>query len=215
MKVRSMVLSAAVVLVPCVAASSAGAGVIVSAVSVSGPSTVGSTSWQATINQAGLQTPYVSGVTDLATYLAGPSAHIGGNATLGVTLTNPVANVDFDLGSSQFVTDLLFWNYRFASSGGVRLMDVFTSDTADFSTSTAVGTFSPLDNAGLSGNAPVPVQVFDLIDTNARYVRLTVRERWSTINDGFGFSEVAFVVPTPGAATLLALGGLLAARRRR
>jgi hypothetical protein len=89
---------------------------------------------------------------------------------------------------------------------------VYTSELSDFTTSFFAGTFSPLVDVGVGTNA---LQVFDLSDSTARFVRVRITERIGAV--GFGFSEVAFAVPEPSTGSLLALGlvGIAAARRRR
>jgi hypothetical protein len=89
-------------------------------------------------------------------------------------------------------------------------MEVCTSQAADFSGAVSVGTFAPAAD-------PSGMQVLDLTDTNARYVRLHLLNHFA--NNGVGFNEVAFgtIVPEPGSIILMGLGalGLLARRFRR
>ena len=92
--------------------------VVVGAVSVSGPST--ERSWDNIINQSGMTVPYVSGTTSASTWLASNPQHLGNNTTIGFTNQNPTFNLDFDLGASYSLDRLVFWNYRFNGSAGVK-----------------------------------------------------------------------------------------------
>jgi hypothetical protein len=212
-------------LVATAACTAVQAGVVTSAVAVSGPPPFEGTgfTWERTIDQSGLIGHYVSGVTDFDTYVATLPRHIGSNTppNYAASDSDPPQAVVYDLGSAVEILKLAFWNYPFAASAGPVSLQVFTSNNAGFATSTLVGTFVALnDGTGFSppGNL---VQVFDLIDTSARYVRINALT--TVIGTGVGWSEVAFdvgalVIPEPETYALLLAGlGLLAfaARGRR
>jgi hypothetical protein len=177
------------------------------------------------VDQSGLFTPYVSGVTDYAAYIASNPFHSGYNASGTLAAGNPFW-VDFDLGASYLVDRLAFWNYHLAQ-GGVTGLAVYTADNAGFANALLVGTLSP---ATYTSQSPpygyVPVQDFDLTDSTARYVRLYITSYqivcglcWTTPYAGIG--EVAFggqdaVVPVPAALWMFggALGALSWIRRK-
>lgn len=88
---------------------------------------------------------------------------------------------------------------------------VFIRDFAsDFSSS--VDSFGDIDAAG---NFSISL---DTINDASRFVQWGIQVKgvnvWSTDIDPFG-SAVFAIIPAPGAATLLGLGGLVATRRRR
>ncbi len=186
---------------------------ITSAVSVSGPAPISTFVWERTIDQSGLSDLYVSGVTDFDAYVGLLPTHLRSNdpANYAASLEDPPQNIDFDLGFSTSVTQLALWNYPFASSGGIIDFNVFTAQSADFSDSVLVGSFAALDDG--DGNLNT-VQVFDLADSLARYVRVGVLT--TATLDGTGLSEVAFgTIPAPGVVALLGLAGFMGTRRRR
>ena len=203
------------------AVSSAQAGVVMSAASVlSAPTTIGGFTFARTIDQSGLTIGYVSGVTDFATYISGAPRHVGSNSPENYAATNAtVGPVDYDMGASVGLLQLAFWNYPFSSNGPVLDFDILTSDDANFGTSTLAGSFIVANDGSSIGPPGNAVQVFDLLDSTARYVRFTNISLQS--NAGFGWSEVAFdvgasAVPEPGTLALVLGGfaGLLIRRNR-
>lgn len=196
-------------------AASANAGAISSAVSVSNaPHPIQDWSFDRTIDQSGLSVGYTSGITDFDAYVASSPMHVAVNipANYGVSFTLPPVVVDYDLGEAVTTSRLAFWNYPHLDAGIVNF-NVYTSTEAGFGASTLVGSFLAIDDGsglGLPGNS---VQVFDLVDTTGRFIRIDVI---STNGNGTGWSEVAFdVVPEPATITLLALGGIAALKTGR
>jgi hypothetical protein len=111
---------------------------------------------------------------------------------------------------------MAFWNYPFNTLGPVSSLDVFTANNAGFAGAFFAGSFLPADDAASDINQ---VQVFDLADSNARFVRLRVTGQ--TTVDAMGYSEVAFaVVPEPftlgyiAVAVVTLVGSAGRARRR-
>jgi len=206
-----------------IVSAEAHADFVLSAQSVlSAPPTTGGFTFDQTINQSGLSAGYTSGVTDFSTYVGGGPIHTRNNSppNYGVSSSLPPQNIDYDLGSAFNVQRMAFWNYPFSGSAGVASMQIFTSSVPDFSTSFLAGTFNPLDDGdGNAGTGINHVQVFDVTDSNARYIRLHV----TTVNssNGTGFSEVAFgasAVPEPtslAAVGACAIGMSLKRRRSR
>jgi hypothetical protein len=196
----------------CLAAPAAQASLVIAPVGVTGPGDSNSfTDWLRTIDQSGLTVPYVSGVTDFATFATLNPRHGGNNAAIGASDTMP-GNVDYDLGATYNVGQLLFWNSRFGGTG-VTGIEVSTSSTPDFAAPLNVGVFTVLSDGDNSSSG---MQVFDLIDSSAQYVRVRV----TSIAGGFGFSfgEVAFVQAVPEPSSAMMIGAVVAAivaRRRR
>ena len=175
-----------------------------------------------TINQSGLSTPYVSGVTDFDAYLATNPMHTptasGFEWFSASNVTTPI--VTYDLGSSFNIDRIALWNEEF-SGFGQAVISVSTDGIA-FSLLT---TINPTDSPqGLS----YPAQVFSFADTLARYFMLQLSgcpQEPSAGHNGCGIGEIAFSnaainpVPLPAAlplfATILAGGGLITWRRKR
>jgi hypothetical protein len=154
----------------------------------------------------------VSRVTDFDTFVGSSPIHIRNNTppNYAASFSVPPQNVDYDLGSTFGVEKLAFWNYPFMDPGGVTAFEVYTSEVSDFSSSFFAGVFTPIND----GNGDINVvQVFDLADSNARFVRLRITGSAGGV--GFGFSEVAFgvagpatVVPEPSSLALLLAGAV-------
>jgi hypothetical protein len=210
--VSLLVLLAAVV---CMAADVRADFVLSAQSVVAAPPPINGFTFDQTINQSGLSANYVSGVTDFSTYVASGPIHTRNNTppNYAASFSLPPVNVDYDLGSTYNVQRMAFWNYPFNFSAGVIGMQVFTSSVPNFSTSFLAGTFTPVDD----GNGDVNhVQVFDVTDSNARYVRLHITAVDST--NGTGFSEVAWGasnVPEPTSLAALSLAALAGAVMRR
>ncbi len=168
---------------------------VTSAVAVSGPTPVQSFVWERTIDQSGLSDNYVSGVTDFDTYVGLSPTHIRNNdpANYAASFGHPPLNIDYELGVSSLVTQLALWNYPFPESGGIVDFDVFTAQSADFVDAVFVGSFAASDDGDDVINS---VQVFDLLDSAARYVRIHVLTTAAPV--GTGLSEVAFATFSTG-----------------
>lgn len=199
----AQLLSVAAIVLAIFASSSARADLVIGPVSVTEPPGVGSFGFINTINQSGLSLGYTSGVTDFDSYIAFGPTHFGNNFTEGYTDAEPTVNIDYDLGQSLPIGRMALWFSRFPGSANPSQLQVLTSLTPDFATPFDAGTFSPNDGRSGFGATPAPVQVFDLADSDARYVRVRVLSKF----DDFGvfYSEVAFaqVTPIPEPSSLL------------
>ncbi len=203
--------------------SCANSSVIISPDSVidAPPTVITGFSYDRTIDQSGLSLNFTSGLTDFDTYVAQNPTHTGSNTpqtyAASTRLPNPYLNVDYDLGSTYVVEKMAFWNYPFPDSAAIVGINVYTSDTADFLTSLLVGTFSPISDGNRITNIN-EVQIFDLLDSTARYLRLQITATETTT--GNGFSELALgvtPVPLPAAVWLFGSGmaGLIGFSRRK
>jgi len=206
---RAVASAAAIV---ALAAGASMGDVVTAAVSVVGPPPAGADfGWENTIDQSGLSVGYVSNVTDFDAYVGGSPTHTRNvnNDNYAAAFTSFPANIDYTLGASTVVTQLALWNYPFADSGGIIDFDVMVAGQSDFSDGVMAGSFTAVDDAVSDVNQ---VQVFDLADTTGQYVRLIVR---SSAFNGVGMSEIAFGTTVPAPASLCALFGFAAIRRRR
>lgn len=165
-----------------------------------------------TFDQSGLSSGFTSGVDDFDTYIATNPMHTPSfedNEWFTPEGVNS-ATVIYDLGAEYSILRLALWN---EDAAGIETMDVSTSNDVSFTTSTSVGSFNPFDNPAV---IDYPAEVFDLMDSNARYVRLEVTgpNTGSSFN-GISMGEIAFdtaapsaVVPEPSSLVLCGFGVL-------
>jgi hypothetical protein len=170
-------------------------------------------------NQSGLSSSYVNGVTDFAAFTNSGVTHQTNEGGVTWFSKSGVPNfplmLDFDLGASQNILSLALWNGTAGNTAAIKSFSVYTSGLADFSTLTHVGSFN--NSMGVDG--PEPVNVFDLANTNGRYLRMQVNSHYGN-TWGTGIGEVAFdvaAVPVPAAAWLMGSGllGLVGVARRK
>lgn len=199
--------------------SAGNAGVIVAPVSavidVGGP---GFGSIADTFNQAGLRTPYVNGVTDFATYIAGVPKHdwvFAGNEWFSDSGTT-TATVTFDMGAVGLYAGMALWN---EDASGMGSYDILGSIDGSIFFTLAAGVI-PTNNAhsvdygpDTIGGSPVSVRFFRLIMKDCPEVGGTF--------DACALGEIAFdrvgVVPEPAAWGMMLAGFILVggALRRR
>lgn len=120
----------------------------------------------------------------------------GNLATAVLSTNNPVGVFQLTATSSLAIS--------FNPATGVSSFSVFGLSLGPIATFPAIG-------APVVGGAPIDVvATLGVISDPGTF-------DWdlTAIPDGFTLPEIGAVIPTPGAATLLALGGLVAARRRR
>lgn len=175
-----------------------------------------------TINQSGLSTSYVSGVTDFDSYIAANPTHsfnfigewFSGVNTLTATLT-------FDLGSVMGIDGVALWVEEAAGFGTAIL-----SSSIDGNNFSGLGTINPANPPDL---VDYPAQVFGFTPTSMRFFRMDVSgcpqpqpgggtNECSLGEIAFSSVVVAAPVPLPGSVFLLgtALGaGALMKRRKR
>lgn len=173
------------------------------------------------INEGGLLTPFISGVTDFDAYLAANPQHttISAGAEWFTESGATGSTLTFDLGSVTGIDRLALWTDEFWGAGRVAVS--LSTNGVLFG---GVGNFLPTDWP--TTVATYGADVFTFTPTAARYVQLVLSEcpqERSVGGGGCGLGEVAFsqvaqpaAVPEP--TTLLLLGcGLLrfAASRSR
>jgi hypothetical protein len=171
------------------------------------------------INQSGLSTHYISGVTDFATYTSSGVTHAKADSQswLSDGRANRSGYVIFDLGDNYLVSQFAMWNGATGITASVNGFSLSTSMTSNFSTSIAVGNFT-------GQMADYNATVYDLTDSTARYVKLTIDGNFGngccTAIGDLAFDVITTPapsnVPEPGSVALLALGfaGVAFSRRR-
>jgi hypothetical protein len=185
-------------------------GVIISptnaVINTSGP---GFGSIQDTINQNGLFSHFISGVTDFDAYIATNPIHtdifsgfewFGNSGTTG-------ASVTYDLGGATTIDRLALWNEE---SSGIGTLDLYSSLDGITFAPLALG-LKPFDNP----LADYPAEVFSFGPINTQYVWFDISDSPQPDPGSFpsaAIGEVAFrkvVVPEPTPVLgLLALGAL-------
>lgn len=172
-----------------------------------------------TLDQSGLITPYVSGVTNFDSYVATNPQHnfiFSGNewfANAGSTS----ASVTYDLGAILGINALALWN---EDVSGIGTLNLFSS--TDGILFAALLGVNPADGLNNVNYGP---QVFGFGATNARFVRfdMTNCPQQPAGYESCAIGEVAFrtaatgAVPEPGtwAMMLLGFGGIGYSLRRR
>ena len=184
--------------------SSAMAGVILAPVSATASATDGGTATH-TIDQSGLSLPYISGATDFDVYIAaGPTHDYPGEDNAWAAYVPPFpVNLDYDLGAAYTIETLALWTSFDGFS--IDRFQVFTADNPGFVGALSVGVFDANDT-----NPPMPAQLFDLLDSNARYLRVHIltNEGGVAVNLGEMALEVS-AVPEPLLPALLGIGALV------
>jgi hypothetical protein len=135
---------------------------------------------------------------------------------------NPTFTVD--LGAVYDVTGVRVFNYNEfnepngpdLTGRGVQLANVLVGETAP---TTPLG---PITLAKAPGQSNYTGEFFDLValtggPVRTRFFELDIQSNWGGDNSFYGLSELQFdgtLVPEPGALCLVAVGGVLALRRR-
>lgn len=200
------------------------AGVVLSAVSATADLPTESSYPDCTpdkmIDQSGLTTGFVSGVTDYSTYMSLNPMNVSAyKDNCYSSENNDFGNgvvLEFDLGGTYDVEHLLVWNGTVNSGNedtGIKDTVLYFSENADFSGST---TYSVVIDRVVDASVAHGPFVFDIVGgVSARYVRIDASTNYG--NPGhYSVSEVAFgVVPEPATLSLLAIGSLSLLRRRK
>lgn len=212
MKTR-MILAAAVLGF----AGAAQAGTIIQPVAISTniPGDGWNLNWA--IDQSGIWPNYVSDVSDFDSIVASSEHYFGGWNYAWFSYNSFVptdAYVDLDLGASYDIESMALWENQAASAilGGLDAFKIRISNDPTFASSTLLGNF----NGQNYFNNPL-AQVFSFAPGYGRYVRLEI-ESFHNVNGYITIGEIAFersVIPAPGAAALLGVGGVIGLRRRR
>lgn len=163
------------------------------------------------IDQSGLSSAYISGVSDFDAFLGSDPLHASdardNDWFAGPGVTSGI--IDFDLGGVYSLDRVAVWN---EDATGVSQVNVFTSLDSLFSGTAFVGTFT------LSNNTREQDYLADVLTlsaiTDARFVRFAIVNAYPDdrgFADQASLGEVAFSVSTvPLPAALLLFGSGLA-----
>ena len=167
------------------------------------------------INQSGLSTGYVSGVTDFNTYLAGNPTHaIAAPNTWFSAQLNTTGNFDMGLGGLFGIQSMALWNESQGVGQGIQRFNLFADTQASFATAVLLGTFSAVEGI-------TTAEVFNFAPTSASHVRVQVLSNHGNPNFTgameFAFNSAPIDVAEPGTLGILSLGlvGLGFARRKK
>lgn len=170
------------------------------------------------INQSGLSTSYISGVTDFNTYTT-TATHTSAPGIDWIG-SGSTALLTFDLGSSEAIDSFALWNFSASpNSLGVNEFQLFADNDNNF----VNGTTSQLGNnlfAALSTSNPASAQVFNLTATDTQYVHMNILSNHGAADVALGevaFQSAAASVPFEFSPSLglLAVGGIWGASRLR
>ncbi len=153
------------------------------------------------IDQSGLSTGFTSGVTDFSAYIATGPTH-GTNESNGSWVSPsvpPSGAIDFDLGDSYDIDQVVLWQGVAGNSASVNAFRIFTSSDSAFTSPLLVGSFV----AAIGTNLPEVAQVFDTSDSSARYLRLQIDSNYG--NSVTGLGEFALDVSAVLEPTILDL----------
>ena len=168
------------------------------------------------VNQSGLSSNYVSGVTDFDGFVASATHNsVGSGFNAGFANGGGLPlQFTFDLGQVLSIDRIAFWATDYFAS--VRSFELFSDTDEDFSNglSSLLGTFNPLAN----GSSITPAQIFSFTPTSSQYFHVNVLAP----NASFpGIGEVAFrsvgaeEVPTPALLPGLIGMGVAAFSKKR
>lgn len=198
--------------------SSAHAGVIYQATSISSPDgSEVNNPISRLIDQSGLSASYISGITDFDSFTSSTTAaFIGQNNIGGVGgATSSTATFDFFLGSIINLGGMAIWNQ--AGTASLRFFDVFGStDGSTFSFLTSGEMPAP------SSTTAEPAHIFSWAPAAVSYIRLVTLENFgfstATRLNEVAFNQVAIsTVPTSGslAFLLFCAAGIFATSRSK
>lgn len=219
--IRPIQLTVACVALMIASAGHLNAGVIRSA--VAGSTTMGENPGSVIANlsnQSGLTNSFMNGVTDFGVYTGDSGSTHSDVATNNWESafdfnTLDLNQLNFDLGAEYTISNIAIWGRNPVS---VTLLKFNYETSNDVNFATGVTTETDL-SVTIGGVGLIPVRVVDVMDTAARYVRLTITEITGGVGP-VGLGEIAFddatAVPEPSSMAILGLGACyFAARRRR
>lgn len=179
----------------------------------------------ATINQDGLSSNYVPGVTDFDVFTATTTA-LGTVASIYIPEpADHFSTLTYDFGAIVSIASIAVWNNRRSNTEGVDAIsgfDLFADDDSNIAngTTASLGSFSM---GPAFSFVPAPAEVFSFAPTSTQFVHFvitgTLAGRRTGINEvAFEANVAAQEVPEPISValwSLMSVAGLAAWRRRR
>lgn len=165
-------------------------------------------------NQSGLSANYISGVTDFDSFVTSGVTHSGGDSNSWLSASHVYSGyLTFDLGATYDISKFVMWNGASGISASVNGFSISTSNVSDFSSSTSVGSFT-------GHQSHYGATVYDLLDTNARYVKLSINGNFgngccTAVGDIAFDTQVSAVPESETYAMLLAGLGIVGSIVRR
>jgi hypothetical protein len=165
-------------------------------------------------NQSGLSANYISGVTDFDTFVTSGVTHSGGDSNSWLSAPGVYSGyLTFDLGATYDISKFVMWNGTSGISASINGFSISTSNVSDFSSYTDVGSFT-------GHQSHYGATVYDLLNTNARYVKLTIDGNFGNscctgVGDIAFDTQISAVPEAETAAMLLAGLGLIGSIVRR
>lgn len=191
-------------------AATAQAGVTIGATSV----TTGMGQYSSTnavtnlINQSGLVSHYVNGVTDFTSFVS-TNHSINAADRWVAAVGHIVGTINFDLGSVQTIDALALWNGSISANRAIHNFTL-TGDNNAY-----IGSFSATNASG----SPKPAQVFDFTAISTQHVYMQITSNFGDPNfistGEVAFDKVVTTVPEPAPLALLGLAGIGLLRRRK
>lgn len=153
------------------------------------------------IDQSGLATGYVSGVTDFDTYVASTGTANGTGSSFTTWFSgagNTTGNFDFDLGGLYTIEAFALWADPQTVGQTVNSFNLLADTNASFTSPVLLGSFTAQDGTGFGNNASNFGQIFRFTATTASHVRMQIlSNHGSTLTTGFveGAFEVQSATP--------------------
>lgn len=161
------------------------------------------------INQSGLSTNYISGVTDFDVFTSTTTVERDGIGSAG---SAPPVNFDFDMGSLVLIDAIALWTQGLGSASLVNF-NLIVSEFSDFSVATDLGAFTMINS-----NPRALANIFTFDATQAQFIRLSVTSNFGwPIATRFNEFAARSAVPIPLALWLFGSGllGLIVLHRRK
>ncbi len=155
------------------------------------------------INQQGLSSNYISGLTDFESFTSSDVVHTQGHGDAWYSDSRVYSGFFiFDLGAEYLLQSMVMWNAAGGINASVSSFSLTTSSTPDFISSSFAGEFT-------GSEANYLASVYDLTDSIARYIRMDIDGNFGnpccTVIGEIAFGGQAVNVTAPPMLLLLTL----------